>query len=115
MDRPLRVAIAEDHNVVREGTRRALHETAGIEVAAAVGTAIELDQVVDRELSDVVMIDIRMPPDPNTEGIDAAHRIGRTPTRRRYRLAAVRRGDRWHGPAERRHVRAGVRAHGTDR
>lgn len=73
----LRIVVAEDHYLVREGTRRALDETAGIEVVAAVGTALELEQVVDRELPDVVVTDIRMPPDHHTEGIEAAHRSRR--------------------------------------
>jgi DNA-binding NarL/FixJ family response regulator len=71
---PLRVAIAEDHYLVREGTRRAL-EDQDIDVIAAVGTAMELENIVDRERPDVVITDIRMPPTHQTEGIDAAHRI----------------------------------------
>lgn len=75
MDGDLRVALAEDHYLVREGTRRALDQADGIEVIAAVGTAVELELVVEREVPDVVVTDIRMPPGHQTEGIDAAHRI----------------------------------------
>jgi DNA-binding NarL/FixJ family response regulator len=71
----LRVAIAEDHYLVREGTRRALEDTGEVEVVAAVGTAAELEDAVARLLPDVVVTDIRMPPDHQTEGINAAHRI----------------------------------------
>ena len=71
----LRVAIAEDHYLVREGTRRALEDSGTIEVVAAVGTASELEEVVARERPDVVVTDIRMPPGHHTEGIEAAHRI----------------------------------------
>ncbi len=73
--RVLRVVIAEDHYLVREGTRRALEEAPDVRVVAAVSTAVELEQVVDREVPDVVVTDIRMPPGHRTEGIDAAHRI----------------------------------------
>lgn len=72
----LRVIIAEDHYLVREGTRKALVD-AGLDVVAAVGTAIELEQVVDRERPNVVVTDIRMPPGNRTEGLDAARRIRR--------------------------------------
>jgi DNA-binding NarL/FixJ family response regulator len=71
----LRVAIAEDHYLVREGTRRALEDSGVIEVVAAVGTASELEDVVARQHPDVVVTDIRMPPGHHTEGIEAAHRI----------------------------------------
>ena len=73
--RVLRVVVAEDHYLVREGTRRALEEAPDVRVVAAVSTAVELEQVVDREVPDVVVTDIRMPPGHRTEGIDAAHRI----------------------------------------
>ncbi|WP_238445327.1 response regulator transcription factor [Salsipaludibacter albus] len=75
MSRTLRVAIAEDHYLVREGVRRALTGTGELEVVAAVGTADELVEVVDRERPDVVVTDIRMPPGHRSEGIDAARRI----------------------------------------
>jgi DNA-binding NarL/FixJ family response regulator len=71
----LRVAIAEDHYLVREGTRRALEDSGEVEVVAAVGNAAALEEAVDRLLPDVVVTDIRMPPSHRTEGIDAAHRI----------------------------------------
>lgn len=71
----LRVVLADDHYLVREGVRRALGTDERIEVIAAVGTADELELVVDRELPDVVITDIRMPPGHGTEGIDAALRI----------------------------------------
>jgi DNA-binding NarL/FixJ family response regulator len=71
----LRVAIAEDHYLVREGARRALEDGGGVEVVATVGTAEELEDAVERLSPDVVVTDIRMPPSHQTEGIDAAHRI----------------------------------------
>ena len=41
-ERPLRVVIAEDHYLVREGVRRLLEDSGEVEVIAAVGTATEL-------------------------------------------------------------------------
>jgi DNA-binding NarL/FixJ family response regulator len=71
----LRVAIAEDHYLVREGTRRILEDSGEIEVVAAVGNPAELADAVTRLRPDVIITDIRMPPTHHTEGIDAAHRI----------------------------------------
>ena len=46
MTSKLRVVIAEDHYLVREGTRRTLEDADDIEVVAVVGTATELEDVV---------------------------------------------------------------------
>lgn len=70
----MRVVIAEDHFLVREGTRQLL-ESNGVEVAAAVEDAVSLLEAVDRLHPDAVITDIRMPPTNQTEGIEAAHRI----------------------------------------
>lgn len=75
MPDPLRIAIADDHFLVREGTRRALEDSSEVTVVAAVGSAVELEAAVEQHLPDVVVTDIRMPPSHRTEGIDAAHRI----------------------------------------
>lgn len=71
----LRIAIAEDHFLVREGTRRSLEDTGDIQVVAAVGSSEELLDAVDRLHPHAVVTDIRMPPGHGTEGIEAAHRI----------------------------------------
>ena len=75
MTSKLRVVIAEDHYLVREGTRRTLEDADDIEVVAVVGTATELEDVVPRAKPDVIVTDIRMPPGHQTDGIDAALRI----------------------------------------
>lgn len=74
-ERRLRIVIAEDHFLVREGTRRLLEATGAIEVVAAVGSRPDLIEAVDRLAPDAVLTDIRMPPDHQTEGITAAHEI----------------------------------------
>jgi DNA-binding NarL/FixJ family response regulator len=71
----IRVALAEDHFLVREGIRAALEETGEVEVVAAVEGPAPLEDAVDRLLPDVVVTDIRMPPTHATEGIELAHRI----------------------------------------
>ncbi len=71
----LRVVIADDHYLVREGVSRLLEESGEVEVLDAVSTATELHQRVAKLRPDAVMTDIRMPPGHHMEGIDAAHRI----------------------------------------
>lgn len=75
MPEPLRIVIAEDHYLVREGTRRLLEDSGQVRVVAAVGTAEELLDAVPRFRLDAVITDIRMPPGHHTEGITAAHQI----------------------------------------
>ena len=67
----MRVVIAEDSYLVREGTRRLL-EDGGVEVVAAVEDAGQLLEAVDEHRPDAVVTDIRMPPTHHMEGIEAA-------------------------------------------
>jgi len=75
MPSPLRVVLAEDNYLVREGTRRLLEDSGEVDVIAAVGTAGELIDAVERLRPQAVLTDIRMPPGHRTEGIEAAHSI----------------------------------------
>jgi len=75
MSKSVRVVIAEDNYLVREGTRRLLEDSGEVEVVAAVGSADELLDAVDRLHPDAVLTDIRMPPGHDMEGIAAAHQI----------------------------------------
>lgn len=77
MPDPLRVVLAEDNYLVREGTRRLLEDSGEVDVVAAVGNAEELRDAVRRFAPDAVLTDIRMPPGHHMEGIDAAHAIRR--------------------------------------
>jgi DNA-binding NarL/FixJ family response regulator len=71
----LRVVLAEDSYLVREGTRQVLESGAGVEVVASVGDAVALLEAVETHRPDVVVTDIRMPPGHHMEGIHAAHEI----------------------------------------
>ena len=87
MKEPLRIVIADDNYLVREGTRRLLEDSGQVTVLAAVGSAAELLDAVRRARPGAVLTDIRMPPAgaavggaddaarPAMEGIDAAHAI----------------------------------------
>jgi DNA-binding NarL/FixJ family response regulator len=74
----LRVVIAEDHYLVREGMRRLLDGHPDVEVVAACGDLDALLEAVEAERPDVVVTDIRMPPGGVDEGIQAARRIRET-------------------------------------
>ena len=67
----MRVAIAEDNVLLREGVAQLLTD-AGIEVTARCGTADELLARVAEDPPDAVIVDIRMPPTHTDEGMQAA-------------------------------------------
>jgi len=71
----IRVVLGEDHFLVREGVRRLLETRPEIEVAAACGDLGSLLAAVEEHAPDVVVTDIRMPPDGSDEGIQAAEQL----------------------------------------
>lgn len=73
----LRVVLAEDSYLVRDGTRRVLEAAPDVVVLAAVGTAAELLEAVERLAPDAALVDVRMPPGHGMEGIEAAHVLRR--------------------------------------
>ena len=75
---PIRLVLAEDHYLVREGVRRLLEAQSGFEVVAVCGDVNSLLKAVARERPDVVVTDIRMPPGHSDEGIQAARRLRET-------------------------------------
>ena len=72
---PIRLVLAEDHYLVREGIRRLLEAQPDLEVAATSGDLDGLLEAVEVENPDVVVTDIRMPPTGVDEGIQAALRL----------------------------------------
>jgi DNA-binding NarL/FixJ family response regulator len=75
---PIRLVLAEDHYLVREGVRRLLETQPDLEVAAVCGDLPSLLAAVEAERPDVVVTDIRMPPGGADEGIQAADRLRET-------------------------------------
>src|SRR3954447_16718874 len=71
-----RVVVADDDVLMREGVAGLL-ERAGFEVAGQAGDAADLLRVVREQQPDLVIVDIRMPPRQETEGLDAARVIRR--------------------------------------
>jgi DNA-binding NarL/FixJ family response regulator len=75
---PIRVVLAEDHYIVREGIRRLLETQPDVEIAAVCDDLDSLLAAVEAERPDVVVTDIRMPPGNADEGIQAAERLRET-------------------------------------
>jgi DNA-binding NarL/FixJ family response regulator len=75
----MRVVVADDSVILREGLARLLDE-AGFDVAGQAADASELLDLVEAERPDVAIVDIRMPPTHTDEGLQAAREIrGRRP------------------------------------
>ena len=72
----VRVVIADDSALVRDGVAAVLRES-GVHVLACVGDGEALYREVERHRPDVALVDIRMPPTGTTEGLVAAEHIGR--------------------------------------
>jgi DNA-binding NarL/FixJ family response regulator len=72
---PIRVIVAEDNYLVREGVRRVLEMQPDVAVAAVCDDLNSLLEAVEAEPPDVVVTDIRMPPGNTDEGIRAAEQL----------------------------------------
>jgi DNA-binding NarL/FixJ family response regulator len=70
----VRVVIADDSVLMREGVARVLGD-AGFDVVASVGDADALKRAVAAEKPDVAIVDVRMPPTQTDEGSRAAEQI----------------------------------------
>lgn len=71
----IRVVVAEDTYLVREGIRRLLEPEPGIELVAACEDLPSLREAIDEHKPDVVLTDIRMPPSGRDEGIQVADQL----------------------------------------
>jgi DNA-binding NarL/FixJ family response regulator len=74
--RPLRVLLADDSVLLREGLARVLGE-AGFNVVASLGDATTLDSAIRRHSPDIAVLDVRMPPTFRDEGVRAALQLRR--------------------------------------
>src|SRR5690348_9367872 len=72
---PIRIVLAEDHFLLREGLRRLLEAEPDLEVVAVCETLDTLLDAVAADQPDVVITDIRMPPTNLDEGIRAAEQL----------------------------------------
>jgi class 3 adenylate cyclase/CheY-like chemotaxis protein len=72
---PVRVVLADDHLLVREGIQRILATSPDVEMVGAVSDGDSLRDAIEELTPDVVVTDIRMPPSFQQEGIDAAKEL----------------------------------------
>ena len=75
---PIRVVMAEDDFLIREGVKELLAAETDVDVVATCADLDELVEAVEREKPDVVLTDIRMPPTKTDEGVRAAERFRST-------------------------------------
>jgi DNA-binding NarL/FixJ family response regulator len=75
---PVRIVVADDNLLFREGVLRVLGSEPGIEVVGACEDLPSLIEAIERLDPDVVLTDIRMPPSKNDEGIRLALELRRT-------------------------------------
>jgi DNA-binding NarL/FixJ family response regulator len=68
MSKPIRVLIADDHAIVRQGLRQILSDTADLVVAGEACDGLEVMHMVREGVWDVILMDVSM---PNRNGIDA--------------------------------------------
>jgi DNA-binding NarL/FixJ family response regulator len=69
---PINVLLGDDHTLVREGLRRYIESTEGIEVLGEASTGAEMVALARETEADIVVLDIRM---PEMDGIEAARRL----------------------------------------
>jgi DNA-binding NarL/FixJ family response regulator len=74
----IRVVVAEDNLLVREGLRQLLASSPIVDVVAAYGDVDALIGAVEQDRPDVVLTDIRMPPSHTDEGIRVAEHLRQT-------------------------------------
>jgi DNA-binding NarL/FixJ family response regulator len=72
MTQEIRIILADDHAVVRQGIRRFLEEDSAIDVVAEASDGAEALRLVEQHHPDVAVLDIRM---PEVTGVEAARRI----------------------------------------
>jgi DNA-binding NarL/FixJ family response regulator len=74
----IRVVIADDSALIREGLTAMLTDRTDLEFAGAGSDGAELDELIETARPDVVVTDLRMPPSGGREGIRIATRLRRS-------------------------------------
>lgn len=72
MKQPIRIALADDHSIFREGMKVLLEKTNELEITGMAGNGKELLKIIREQKPDVVITDIDM---PEMNGIEATREI----------------------------------------
>jgi DNA-binding NarL/FixJ family response regulator len=72
---PIRLVLAEDHYLVREGVARLIEAEPELDLVASCADLPSLLAAIDEHNPDVVLTDIRMPPTGTNEGLQAAEHL----------------------------------------
>jgi DNA-binding NarL/FixJ family response regulator len=75
---PIRIVVAEDNALLRDGLTRLIASVSDFELVGACGTYDELRDTIDATEPDIVVTDIRMPPTGTDEGIRIASELRST-------------------------------------
>lgn len=98
---PIRIVVADDHAVVREGIRRVLDDDPDVSVVGEASTGAEALSVIEECRPDVVLLDLGM---PDITGLEVARRLRRAGPRPRILVLSMHDDDEY----VLRAVRAGV-------
>ncbi len=99
----IRIFIADDHVLIREGFRKILHEEADIRVVGEAQSAAEILERIVKSESDILVLDLGLPDRPGMEVLREVKRILphlcvlilRHVSRRTLRVEGIEGGGRW--------------------
>lgn len=90
--RPVRIVLADDHGLVRQGLRALLDRIEGVMVIAEVGNGIDAVKAAITHEADIVLMDIKM---PGLNGLEALIRLRRESPRVRVIMLSMYAGDEY--------------------
>jgi len=97
----VRVLLADDHTLFRQGVRSLLDRIAGVDVVAETGDGREALELIDRKRPDIAILDITM---PGLNGLEVATRVGKASPATRVVILSMHAGEAYVAQA----LRAGV-------
>jgi two-component system response regulator DevR len=81
----LDIVLVDDHAIVRQGLRAVLERERDLRVVGEASSAAEALAVLERVPADIVLLDLKLSPDSDTEGLEVCSRL----TRRHPELAVL--------------------------